>query len=246
MEVLNLIHEGQLVVGFYVLEKAGMRQIFLAFMLGLTIVISACSPAKQQLSFNGTDITGADFANSFQLTDHTGKLRKLEDFKGKLVVLFFGYTHCPDVCPTTMMDMANAMKVLGKDSDSVQVVFVTLDPERDTQAVLAKFVPSFDSRFIGLYGTAQQTAAAAQNFKVYYAKVYAAEVKAEPASAEPLSNGQVGNKQVQSTESGDGPGRYTIDHSAGSYVFDKAGKVRIYLKYGQKPAEIASDLKQLL
>ena len=196
-----------------------MHKIF--SLLVLTVVmgaLAACSPAKPQAEpFFATDITGADFANEFHLTDHTGKPRTLADFKGKAVALFFGYTHCPDVCPTTMADLANAMKLLGKQSDEVQVLFVTVDPERDTQEVLAQYVPSFDPRFIGLYGTPEQTAEVAKNFKVFYAKQDSA-----------------------------GKSDYTVDHSAGIYAFDKTGKVRLYFKYGQKPQEIAHDLKQIL
>ena len=183
----------------------------------LTSCLISCSPAKQSVELFGTDITGADFANTLNLTDHTGKQRQLADFKGKAVVLFFGYTHCPDVCPTTMADLASAMKLLGKRSDEVQVLFVTLDPERDTQQVLAQFVPSFDPRFLGLYGTPQQTSETAKNFKIFY------------------------GKQKQAGKSG-----YTIDHSAGVYAFDKAGKIRVYIKFGQKPVEIAHDLEQIL
>jgi len=188
----------------------------------VAITLSACSPAQNSPSNNvaplfGTDITGADFAQTLNLTDHQGHSRQLADYRGKVIALFFGYTHCPDVCPTTMLEMANAMKLLGAQADEVQVLFVTLDPERDTPEVLANFVPSFDSRFVGLYGTPAQTAETANNFKIFY------------------------SKQLEPGKSG-----YTIDHSAGVYVFDKQGKIRTYLKYGQKPDEIASDIKQLL
>ena len=191
-----------------------MKNIFKSLLfVWITLLIAACSPA----SFIGTDMTGADFANTLALTDHTGKPRTMDDFKGKVVTLFFGYTHCPDVCPTTMADMKQTMKLLGDKSSQVQVLFVTLDPERDTQAVLAKFVPYFDARFIGLRGDAQQTAETVKNFKVFYAKV---------------------------------PGKsaddYAVDHSAGMYVFDKTGKIRLYMGYGQKPAEMASDIGKLL
>lgn len=193
-----------------------------AVVLCLLLLLSACG---QQQSANesgtqhfvGTDVSGADFANSFQLTDHTGKPRQLTDFKGKVLAIFFGYTHCPDVCPTTMADLAQAMKLLGKASDEVQVLFITVDPERDTQEVLAKFVPSFDSRFIGLYGNAAQTEATTKNFKIF------------------------ASKQTEAGKSG-----YVIDHSAGVYLYDKTAKVRVYLNFGQKPAEIARDIKQLL
>lgn len=182
----------------------------------MVLVLSACQGAQQSTKLFGADIAGEDFATDFNLKDHTGKLRQLSDFNGKIVALFFGYTHCPDVCPTTLADMANALKLLGKQSDQVQVLFVTLDPERDTQEVLAQYVPAFDSSFIGLYGDAVETAEVAKKFKVFYAR------------------------QDSAGQSG-----YTIDHSAGTYVFDKKGKIRIYLKYGQKPKEIASDLAAL-
>lgn len=187
------------------------------FVFAFLLMLAACNPAKESTPFVGTDITGADFAKTLSLTDHNGKLRTMADFKDKVVVLFFGFTHCPDVCPTTMSDLKQAMKLLGDKSNEVQVLFITVDPERDTQEVLAKFVPSFDARFIGLRGNAQETADTLANFKIFYAKV----------------DGKSAND-------------YSIDHSAGMYVFDKSGKVRLYMGYGQKPAEIASDVKQLL
>ena len=189
---------------------------FLVYAAAAAMLV-ACGQGKPQADFYATDITGADFAHDFRLTDQAGNPRTLADFNGKAVALFFGYTHCPDVCPTTMADLAAAMKLIGKRSDEVQVLFVTLDPERDTQEVLAQYVPSFDPRFIGLYGTPQQTAAVADDFKVFYAKQESA-----------------------------GRGGYTIDHSAGVYAFDKSGRVRLYFKYAQKPAEIAHDLEQIL
>ncbi|HEU4709370.1 MAG TPA: SCO family protein [Methylophilaceae bacterium] len=184
--------------------------------LAIIAALVGCN-ANKEPSLYGTDITGASFASSLSLTDHTGKPRTLDDFKGKVVVLFFGYTHCPDVCPTTMADLAKAMKLMGPKSDEVQVLFVTVDPERDTQQVLADYVPSFDPRFIGLRGTPEQLAETAKNFKIFYSKQESA-----------------------------GKSDYTIDHSAGTYVFDKQGHVRIYIKYGEKPQEIAHDLKTLL
>jgi protein SCO1 len=187
------------------------------FIFALLLALTACNLAKTPPPFVGTDITGADFAKSLALTDHNGNKRTMSDFKDKVVVLFFGFTHCPDVCPTTMSDLKQAMKLLGDKSNEVQVLFVTVDPQRDTQEVLAKFVPSFDERFIGLWGSLQETAETLGNYKVYYSKV--------PGKAE---------------------NDYTIDHGAGMYVFDKSGKVRLYLSYGQKPADIVSDIKQLL
>jgi protein SCO1/2 len=191
-----------------------MRKIFLVL---VCISLLACKPDNQVSSaILGTDISDAGFGHTLSLTDHTGKVRHLTDFKGKVVALFFGYTHCPDVCPTTMTELATAMKLLGEHSSEVQVLFVTLDPERDTQPVLAKFVPFFDSRFIGLYGTSEQIAEAAKNFKVYY------------------------SKQEMVGKSG-----YSIDHSAGIYLFDKSGKPKIYLKFGQGAEEIVHDARTL-
>ncbi len=195
------------------------RTIFL--LIGM-LLLAACNPSQggnvdDSAAFVGTDITGADFTKPLKLTDHTGQLRTMSDFAGKAVILFFGFTHCPDVCPTTMLDLKKAMKLLGDQADEVQVLFVTVDPKRDTQEVLAKFVPSFDKRFLGMRGSLQETAETLGNFKIYFAKVPGAD--------------------------GDS---YTIDHSAGMYAFDKEGKVRLYLSYGQKPEDIASDIKQLL
>jgi protein SCO1/2 len=120
--------------------------------------------------FKSTDITGVDYGKSLQLTDHTGRPRKLEDFRGRAVVLFFGFTHCPDVCPTTLADLSQAIKALGSDADRVQVLFVTVDPERDTREALAKYVTAFDPRFLGLYGDAAATQRVAKEFKIYFEK----------------------------------------------------------------------------
>jgi protein SCO1/2 len=186
----------------------------------LTVSIAACDklPGKQQqVAFQNTDVTGLDYAKGFALTDHTGKPRTLADFKGKVVVVFFGYTQCPDVCPTTMAEMASVMQKLGPLADQVQVLFITLDPERDTQQLLASYVPAFDKRFIGLRGTPEQTAKTAKDFKVFYAKV-----------------------------PGSDPNSYTIDHTAGSYVFDRDGRLRLFIRHGQGPDPIVHDLRQLL
>jgi len=180
-------------------------------------ILAACKPEADNNKTVATDITGADFAQSLSLTDHHGKPTTLQDFKGKAILLFFGYIHCPDVCPTTMLNLKQAMNLLGKRSDEVQVLFVTLDPERDSQEVLAKFVPSFDSRFIGLRGSVAEINATAKVFKIFASKVQS-----------------------------EGGSDYTIDHSAGLYVFDKAGKIRLYVDYAEKPADIARDLLQLL
>ena len=168
-------------------------------------------------AFHNTDVTGVDYAKGFTLTDHTGKVRTLEDFRGKIVVMFFGYTQCPDVCPTTMAEMATVLKEMGPSADEVQVLFVTVDPERDTQELLSHYVPAFDKRFIGLYGDAAATAKVAKDFKVFYAKVPGAEA-----------------------------GSYTVDHTAGSFVFDKQGQLRLFVRHNQGPGLIAHDLRQLL
>ena len=193
--------------------------LFLTAACALTVSIAACDklPGKQQVAFQNTDVTGLDYAKGFALTDHTGKPRTLADFKGKVVVVFFGYTQCPDVCPTTMAEMATVMQKLGPLADQVQVLFITLDPERDTQQLLASYVPAFDKRFIGLRGTPGQTAKTAREFKVFYAKV-----------------------------PGSDPNSYTIDHTAGSYVFDRDGRLRLFIRHGQGPDPIVHDLRQLL
>lgn len=195
-----------------------MKRLFTTLLLGATVaLLAACGASKPELKFNNTDVTGLDYAKDFALTDHTGKPRTLADFKGKAVVVFFGYTQCPDVCPTTMVEMANVMKELGPDADRVQVLFITVDPERDTQEVLSQYVPAFDPRFLGLRGDLAQTEKVAKEFKVFYQKV--------PGKA---------------------PGSYTMDHTAGSYVFDPAGHIRLFVKHGQGPQTLAHDLKLLL
>ena len=167
--------------------------------------------------FVSSDITGAEFASDFALTDHAGQPRNLANYKGKAVIIFFGYTQCPDVCPTTLSGMAAAMKLLGEDAKRVQVLFVTLDPERDTQALLAAYVPQFDPSFVGLYGDVAKTAATAKEFKVFY------------------------QKQAGST-----PQTYSIDHTASNYVYDPQGRLRLLIKHDESPQNIAADLKQLL
>jgi protein SCO1/2 len=184
----------------------------------LALSVTACDklPGKQA-SFQNTDVTGLDYAKGFALADHTGKPRTLADYKGKVVVVFFGYTQCPDVCPTTMAEMASVMQKLGPQADQVQVLFITLDPERDTPQLLASYVPAFDKRFVGLYGTPEQTAKTAKEFKVFYSKVPGKE-----------------------------PGSYTIDHTAGSYVFDKEGRLRLFIRHGGGADAIVHDVRQLL
>ena len=188
--------------------------------LGLLIVVllSACGPSVPSKSpFQGTDITGVDWGKDFNLSDHHGRRRTLADFHGKVVVLFFGYTHCPDVCPTTLGELALVLKQLGKDADKVQVLFVTLDPARDTPAVLAKYVPTFNPSFLGLTGTEAEIAQVAQSFKVFY------------------------QKQDSGSKAG-----YSLDHSANTYVFDPQGRLRLMYVFGSGAGPIVHDIKQLL
>ncbi len=175
------------------------------------------APAGPKAAFKGVDITGAEYARQLSLPDPDGRLRTLADFKGKVTVVFFGYTQCPDVCPTTMIEMAQVRKSLGKDADRVQGVFVTIDPERDTPAVLKAYMASFDPSFVALRGTLEQTAAAAKEFKVFYAKV--------PSKSE---------------------GSYTMDHTAGSFLIDASGKVRLFERYGDGGEAMTADVKALL
>lgn len=168
-------------------------------------------------SFSGIDLTGAEYGRSLALTDAQGRPRVLADFKGKVVVLFFGYTQCPDVCPTTMAELAQVKQSLGADGDRVQGVFVTVDPARDTTEVLDGYMKSFGAGFVALRGTAEQTAAAAKEFKVFYAKV--------PGKTE---------------------GSYTMDHTAGSYILDAEGRLRLFVRYGSGAEALTADLKKLL
>ena len=185
-------------------------------MVLMTLALVACSPKPE---FKNIDITGASgFGSDFSLLDVDGKTRTLADFKGKVVVMFFGYTQCPDICPTTLTEMQQTMVLLGPQADKVQVLFVTVDPARDTAAILKQYVPSFDPRFIGLR-PADEVALekVTKDFKIY-------------------------NKKVP----GLSQGSYTIDHTAGSYVFDPEGHLRLYIKHAQGPETLAHDLKELL
>jgi protein SCO1/2 len=188
-------------------------------LLCMTLALAACQKGTPgpKLDFTNTDLTGLSYAQGFSLNDHTGQPVTLDSYRGKVLVVFFGYTQCPDVCPTTMAEMAGVMKELGPQADQVQVLFITLDPARDTRELLAQYAPTFDPRFVGLYGTPEQTAQVAKEFKVIYNKV-----------------------------EGKTPDSYTIEHTAGSYVFDKNGKIRLFLRHGQGPAPITHDLKLLL
>jgi protein SCO1/2 len=181
------------------------------------VVLTSVGCAPPQSGFKNTDVTGTDCCKDFRLKDHNGKLRTLADFRGKAVVVFFGYTQCPDVCPTTMLELKSVLQQLGADAQRVQVLFVTLDPERDTPEVLANYVPAFDPGFLGLYGDMQATANTAREFHVFYQK--------QPGST---------------------PSSYTMDHTAGSYVFDPEGRVRLFVRQGDGGANLVADLRVLL
>ncbi len=179
-------------------------------------LLTACQPDKPQ--FKAIDITGADYAQGFQLTDFNGQPRSLADYKGKAVVVFFGFTQCPDVCPTTMNEMAQVKKLLGTDGDKLQVVFISIDPERDTPEVLKAYMGSFDPSFAGLYATSPDALAAlAKDFKIYYKKV-----------------------------DGKTPTSYSMDHTAASYVYDPQGRLRLYARYGMGAQAMADDIRLLL
>jgi len=192
-----------------------MRAFAAAMTVVLALALVGCG--QKGPSFEASDITGSTFGRDFALSDPAGAPRTLADYRGKAVVVFFGYTQCPDVCPTTLAALAEAMKKLGAEADRVQVVFITVDPERDTPELLAKYVPSFDPRFVGLRGDADATARTAREFKVIYQK--------QPGVAS---------------------GSYSMDHSAGAYIFDPQGRLRLYVGHSQTPEVFAHDLHALL
>jgi len=177
--------------------------------------LSACDSAAPQ--FKSTDITGAPYGRTLALTGHDGRPRTLADFRGKVVVLFFGFTQCPDICPTTLAEVARAMQALGPDAERVQVLFVTLDPERDTSEILARYVPAFNPRFLGLYGDLAATRAAAAEFKIFFEK-----------------------------RAGSSPGSYSIDHSAQTYVLDPQGHLRLFVRHQRIATDLPHDVRLLL
>ena len=185
----------------------------LVILAAAAIALAGCGAGP---SFRNTDITGADYGKEVLLTDQTGKPRTLADFRGKAVIVFFGYTYCPDVCPTVLLEIKQALQQLGKDAQRVQVVFITLDPERDTPDVLAKYLAAFDPGIVGLRGDAQATEKAAKDFKVFYQKV-----------------------------PGRSPESYTVDHTSASYVFDPQGRLRLFVRPGNA-ADLSADLRTLL
>lgn len=193
----------------------------LALLMALTSLagfgLSACDARKPTAAFHGMTIDQTDFGRDFLLNDPAGQPRRLSDFRGKAVVIFFGYTQCPDVCPTTLSTLAEVMSLLGEDARRVQVLFVTLDPQRDTRELLANYVPRFHPSFIGLSGDAAATAAVAREFRVYYLQ--------RPGSL---------------------PGHYSLDHTATSYLYDPQGRLRLAEKQGENAEKLAADLRRLL
>lgn len=186
-----------------------------AILAGAAGILTACS--EQKPGFQAIDVTGAAYARDFELTDHNGQLRHLADFRGKVVVMFFGYTQCPDVCPTSMTELAEVKKALGKDGDKLQGLFVTVDPARDTPEVLKGYMGNFDPTFLALYTTPDKLVDLAKDYKIYFKKV-----------------------------DGKTPTSYTMDHSAGSYIYDTQGQLRLFTRYGSGAAALVSDIQQLL
>ena len=192
------------------------RRAFLTAIASAGLLLGAAC-VKSPASFKATDITGAKFANDFAMTGHDGKPRSLADFKGKVVVVFFGYVQCPDVCPTTLSTLRTVREQLGADADKLQVVFITVDPERDTREVLSQYVPAFDPSFIGLSGDAATTERVAREFRVLYTK-----------------------------NAGKTPTSYTVDHSAGVFIFDTQGRIRLYASQNMTPENYVHDIRALL
>jgi protein SCO1/2 len=189
--------------------------MLVALAAAATLMLGACSPDKPQ--FRSIDVTGADYARDFKLADHNGQQRTLADFRGKVVVIFFGFAQCPDVCPTAMAELAEVKRLLGADAGKLQGLFVTLDPERDTPEVLKAYMGNFDPAFLALRPEAQELPDLAKHFKIFYKK-----------------------------NEGKTAGSYTLDHTAASYVFDPQGRVRLYTRHGMGPAALSEDLKILL
>lgn len=189
------------------------KRVFL--LAAIAALLAGCDSSKP--AFKGVDITGADYAQGFELTDQHGQVRTLRDFAGRVVIVFFGYTQCPDVCPTSMQELAQVKQLLGADGDKLQGVFVTVDPARDTPELLKAYMEAFDPGFVALRPTPEQLPEVAKAFKIYYKKV-----------------------------EGKTPTSYTMDHSAGSYTFDAKGRVRLYNRYGSGAQALADDVKLLL
>ena len=186
-----------------------------ALSISAAAVLTACSPDGP--AFRGVNITGADYARDFSLTDHNGQQRSLKDFRGKVVVVFFGFTQCPDVCPTSMQELAEVKAALGADGERLQGIFISVDPERDTLELLKAYMENFDPSFLALRPTPEQLPALAKDFKIHYKKV-----------------------------DGTTPTSYTLDHSAGSYLYDPQGRLRVYHRYGSGTEALTEDVRLLL
>lgn len=187
-----------------------------ALIPGAAALLSACSQDERP-QFKSIDLTGADYAKDFSLNDQYGKTRSIHDFAGKVAVVFFGFTQCPDVCPATMTELAQIKKALGSDGSKLQGVFITVDPERDTPELLKAYMANFDPSFLALRPSMEQLPQVAKDFKIYYKKV-----------------------------AGKTPGSYTMEHSAGDYVYDPKGNIRLYSRYGTGPEGLTSDIRMLL
>lgn len=199
-------------------SKPHARRTFLrTAMVGVVAPMGMVGCSPERVSFQASDITGAPYANDFRLRDHLGNIRTMLDFRGKVVVVFFGFTQCPDVCPTSMNTMAEVKRLLGDQGNRLQVLFITVDPERDTNAMLKEYMQNFDPSFLALRPEPGELKAVADGFKVYYAKV-----------------------------EGKTPTSYSMDHSAGKYIFDSDGRIRLFSKYGTEASVIAEDIGKLL
>ena len=198
-------------------KRAALQRIALAAISLPTLAALAACGKPAPAAFESVDITGADYAKDFQLADHDGKRRSLADFKGKAVVVFFGFTQCPDVCPTTMARLAEVKQRLGADGDRLQAIFVSVDPERDTPEILKAYMGNFDPSFLALRPTPEELPAVAKNFKIYYKRV-----------------------------DGSAPDSYTMDHSAGDYIYDPQGRLRLYSRQGTSAESMAKDIGALL
>lgn len=199
------------------MNKRKVLQLALKSVGLVTLGGSVAGCFKQAPEFSSIDVTGAEYARDFSLTDHNGKSRSLKDFVGKIVVIFFGFVHCQDVCPTTLADLARVKELLGRDGERLQVLFVTVDPERDNATALKDYVAHFDAGFLGFYTDPINLAAVAKEYRVYYKKV----------------GGH------------DGTG-YGVDHTAGTYVYDTRGRFRLYAAYPVDAQKLAADIRLLL
>lgn len=188
----------------------------LALLLLVAALAAGCGERDATPRFKLTDVTGAPFGRTFELTDHHGQRRTLEDFRGRIVVIFFGFVHCPDVCPLTLQELAMVTRELGADAQRMQVLFITVDPERDTPELLRRYVPAFHPSFLGLHGTLEETARAAREFKVYFQK-------------QPLPKGG-----------------YTVDHSAGTFILDGLGRLRLFAQHGAGAQTLLHDIRVLM